>query len=132
MKLEMDRTGAGFKILADDGTDITKQVPVRAVTVECSVDNPTMAIMEVALVETSVVTDQVEYYAGQYGQIKGLILEDGTLHYFPGKRADDDPVDWKAECRALVDVLDDWKQKTHEEKRAAWKRAIRLLRGQPS
>ena len=129
MKLEIDRTGAGFKILGDDGADITKQVPVRAVTVECEVERPTTAIMEVFVNAVTVVPDVVEYHAGQYGRIKGMILEDGTLHYFPGKQAEDDPVDWKAECRVLVDALDYYTKKSDEEKRAAWKRASRLLRG---
>lgn len=83
MKLEIDRTGAGFKILGDDGADITEQLRVRAVTVECAVNQPTTAIMEVLVDSVTVVPDVVEYHAGPYGRIKGIILESGKLHYFP-------------------------------------------------
>jgi len=86
MKIEMGPCRK-FKMTDDEGNDLTRAVPVRVITIETEVNQPTRAIMEVALVEeVRVVPDIVNYYAGGFGKIKGLILADGSLHYFPGEK----------------------------------------------
>lgn len=85
MKIELTAAGYGSKVLDDEGNDLTKKLGVRAITVECEVNQPTRAIMEMIMIEQATVNPAVvEYHVGGYSRVKGLIMEDGALHYFPG------------------------------------------------
>jgi len=125
MKLELTDRGCGSKVLDDDGVDITAKLGVRSITVEVEVNQPTRAIMEMIMIERTTVDPAiVEYHVGQYGKVKGLIMDDDSVQYLPGKAG----VDWRGELKLLLAAFDRWASKPESEKDAAYKRAFNLFR----
>lgn len=125
MKIELTKAGYDSKVLDDEGNDLTKKLGVRAITVECEVNQPTRAIMEMIMIEHATVdTDIVEYHVGGYGRVKGLIMDDDSVQYLPGKNG----VDWRGEIKLLLAAFDRWASKPDSEKDAAFKRAVNLFR----
>lgn len=125
MKIELTKSGMGSKFLDDDGNDIIGKLGVRAITVECEVEKPTTAIMEMIMIESaSIDPAEVYYVVGQYGRVKGLIMDDDSVQYLPGKKG----VDWRGELKLLLAAFDRWARKSDSEKDAAFKRAVNLFR----
>lgn len=126
MKIELTKYGYDSKVLDDEGNDLTKKLGVRAITVECEVNQPTRAIMEMIMIErvTAVDPDIVEYHVGRYGKVKGLIMEDDSVQYLPGKQG----VDWRGEMKLILAAFDRWANKPDSEKHAAFQRAFNLFR----
>lgn len=81
MKIEIGKHPNNVKFKDDSGTEI-KDLHVRSLTIECEVDQINTAFLEVQLIEATV--DAVpNYIVGKHKNVRGIILEDGTLEYFP-------------------------------------------------
>lgn len=77
MKITLTEKGTGAKFIDDNDQEI--QMCARAVTIHGEVNKPTSATIDIALVKiTSVDVKDVRYRVGNYNNVVGLKLADGT------------------------------------------------------
>lgn len=87
MKIEIGKYPNNVKFKDYSGTEI-KDLHVRSLTIECEVEQINTAFLEVVFIDATV--DAVpNYIVGKHRNVRGIILEDGTLEYFPECKRND-------------------------------------------
>lgn len=102
MRIEITKNGFGSKVFDDDGNDLSEKMHLRAITVQCQANAPTRAIMEMIMVEAQAFNPAESFYSvGGHSHVKGVILEDDTIEFFPGKTG----INWENELEDLCTAL---------------------------
>lgn len=87
MKIEIGKHPNNVKFKDDSGAEL-KDLHVRSLTIECEVEQINTAFLEVVFIDATV--DAVpNYIVGKHRNVRGIILEDGTLEYFPECKRND-------------------------------------------
>lgn len=83
MQIDITANAMGTKFYNNDGVEI-KGIQARAVNIDCSVNEMTVANVELALFASARVdVGELKYHYGGHDNVVGLLLDDGTKLMLP-------------------------------------------------
>jgi len=86
IKIDITNIGTGTRFLDDDGNEI-KSILAKSIKIDVGVDKATTANVTIALFSSAMVdVGDLKYTYGEYQNVVGLLLDNGSKIMLPNKK----------------------------------------------